>query len=186
MSYSAHKKESYMEKRANNVKRTSRLLLSILLTGVLYLSSLAAGFPDRLTDTDGAIIDLKELVSKKRVIVITIKTPECPVCQHQLIRIKEKLNVLVACNVTFLVLSPGSVDKIEKAKSNTKFPFPFIMDNNLEISKSLDLTIDEFQILPSILILNEKLEIEWEQRGRNAIFFGDPELMKILKCSSWI
>ena len=77
---------------------------------------MVAGFPDKLTDTDGAIIDLKELVSKKRVIVITIKTPECPVCQHQLIRIKEKLNVLVACNVTFLVLSPGSVDKIEKAK----------------------------------------------------------------------
>ena len=60
------------------------------------------------------------------------------------------------------------------------------MDEDLEISKSLDLIIDEKQILPSILILNEKLGIEWEQRGRNAFFFGDPELMKILKCSSWI
>ena len=99
---------------------------------------------------------------------------------------KKKMNVLVACNVTFLVLSPGSVDKIKKAKSITQFPFPFIMDTNLAISKSLNLTIDEFQILPSILILNEKLEIAWEQRGRNALFYGDPELMKILQCSSWI
>ena len=46
--------------------------------------------------------------------------------------------------------------------------------------------LSEIKILPSILILNEQLEIEWEQRGRNALFYGDPELMKILKCSSWI
>ena len=126
------------------------------------------------------------MVAKKRVVVITIKTAECQVCQRQLIRIKEKLDVLVACNVTFLVLSPSPVDKIQKAKSITTFPFPFILDNNLEISKSFNLTIDDSQLLPSILILNEKLEIAWEQRGRNALFYGDPELMKILQCSSWI
>ena len=164
----------------------NRILLSILIIASIFPSSLFAGFPDLITDIDGSIIDLKDLVSKKRVVVITIKTAECPVCQRQLIRIKEKLNELVACNVTFIVLSPGSVDKIKKAKSITKFPFPFIMDNNLEISRSLNLTIDEFQILPAILILNKKLEIEWEQRGRNSLFYGDPELMKILKCSSWI
>ena len=120
------------------------------------------------------------------MVVITLKTAECPVCQQQLIRIKDNLHEFATCNVTFLVLSPGSIDKIKKAKSITKFQFPFIMDEDLEISKSFDLIIDEKQILPSILILNEKLGIEWEQRGRNAFFFGDPELMKILKCSSWI
>ena len=164
----------------------NKIFLSLVFAIHVFPSALFAGFPEILTDIDGSIINLKELASKKRVVVITIKTAECPVCQSQLIRIKKKLNVLVACNVTFLVLSPGSVDKIQKAKSITKFPFPFIMDNNLEISKSLNLTIDEFQILPSILILNDKLEIEWEQRGRNSLFYGDPELMNILKCSSWI
>ena len=96
------------------------------------------------------------------------------------------MSELTVCNVTFIVLSPGSIDKIQKAKSKTQFPFPFIKDEDLTISKSLNLNIDENQILPSILILNNKLEIEWEQRGRNAIYFGDPELMKILSCSSWI
>ena len=163
-----------------------RILFVILLTHFFYFSSLVAGFPDIITDINGSVIDLKKMAFNKRVIIVTIKTAECPVCQHQLIRIKEKLNELVACNVTFLVLSPGPIDKIKKVKSSTKFPFPFIMDNNLEISKSLNLNIDEFQILPSILILNEKLEIEWEQRGRNSLFYGDPELMNILKCSSWI
>ena len=156
-------------------------LLIIVTTSFLF-----AGFPNVVSDIDGTIIDLKQLASEKRVVVITIKTAECPVCQQQLIRINDKLNELASCNVTFLVLSPGTINKIQKAKSNTKFPFPFIMDENLEISKSLDLIIDEKQILPSILVLNEKLEIEWAQRGRNAFFFGDSELIKILKCSSWI
>ena len=164
----------------------NRILLFILLVIYLFSSSLVAGFPEYLTDIDGYVLDLKELATKKRIVIITIKTAECPVCQHQLIRIREKLDELAACNVTFLVLSPGSVEEIRKAKAITKFPFPFIMDKELAISKSLDLVINEKQILPSILILNEKLDIEWEQRGRNAFFFGDPELMKTLRCSSWI
>ena len=164
----------------------NRLVSSIVITIFFCISTIFAGFPEKLIDTEGVIINLKELASKNRVVVITIKTPECSVCQQQLIRIKEKLHVLMSCNVTFLVLSPGSVDRINKAKSITQFPFPFIMDHNLEISKSLELAIDDSRIMPSILILNEKLEIEWEQRGRNSLFYGDPKLMKILKCSSWI
>jgi len=158
----------------------------LILLLIVTISFLLAGFPDEVTDIDGTLIDLKKLTTQKRVVVITIKTAECPVCQQQLIRINEQLHELAACNVTFLVLSPGSVEEIRKAKAITKFPFPFIMDKDLAISKSLDLVVNEKQILPSILILNEKLDIEWEQRGRNAFFFGDPELMKTLRCSSWI
>ena len=158
----------------------------LLIIALLFTESLFAGFPDLITHINGSIIDLKQIASKKRLVVITIKTAECTVCQQQLIRIKEILNKLIVCNVTFIVLSPGSIDKIKMAKSITQFPFPFIMDNNLDISKSLNLHIDDNQILPSILILNNKLEIEWEQRGRNAFHYGDPELMKVLNCSSWI
>ena len=162
-----------------------KLQLLALLT--IYLTnSLFAGFPESITAVDGSNIDLKQLASQKRLVVITMKTAECTVCQQQLIRIKKKLNELMPCNVTFIVLSPGSIDKIQKAKSITKFPFPFIMDKDLTISKSLKLNIDDNQILPSILILDDKLEIEWEQIGRNAFQFGDPELIKILDCSSWI
>jgi len=81
---------------------------------------------------------------------------------------------------------PPAIDKLQKAKELTKFPFPFIVDQDLKIARSLDLIINETQILPSILILNDKLEVEWAQRGRNALYFGDPELMKRLKCEGWI
>ena len=156
------------------------------LAGYILFSILLGGFPDIITDIDGNTINLKELTAEKTVAVITMKSPDCPVCQTQILRIIENFDKLSACNVTFLVLSPGPVEKLRSTKELTKFPFPFIVDEKLEISRSLDLLINETQILPSILILNEKLEVGWLQRGRNALYFGDSDLMKRLKCEGWI
>ncbi len=160
--------------------------LKLQLTGFLLFSILLGGFPEIITDIDGNIINLKKLTTQKTVAVITMKAPDCPVCQKQLLRIMRNFDQLSVCNVTFLVLAPGPIDELRKAKELTKFPFPFIIDHDLKIAKSLDLIINETQILPSILILNDKLEVEWAQRGRNALYFGDPELMKRLKCEGWI
>lgn len=156
--------------------------LKIQITSCFLISILLGAFPEIITDIDGDTINLKELTTQKTVAVITMKSPDCPVCQTQLLRIMQNFDKLSACNVTFLVLAPGPIDKLQKAKELTKFPFPFIVDQNLKIARLLDLIINETQILPSILILNDKLEVEWAQRGRNALYFGDPELMKSLKC----
>ena len=162
----------------------NRLIFQI--TSWLLFSFLFGGFPEIITDIDGDPIHLKELTTQKTVAVITMKAPGCRVCQTQLLRIMQNFDKLSACNVTFLVLAPGPIDKLQEAKELTKFPFPFIVDQDLKITQPLDLIINETQILPSILILNDKLEVEWAQRGRNALYFGDPELMKRLKCEGWI
>ena len=156
--------------------------LKIQITSCVLFSILLGAFPKIITDIDVNTINLKELTSQKTVAVITMKTPNCPVCQTQLLRIMQNFDKLSTCNVTFLVLAPGPIDKLQKAKELTKFPFPFIVDQDLKISRSLDLIINETQILPSILILNDKQEVEWAQRGRNALYFGDSDLMKRLKC----
>tara|TARA_B110000263_G_C15190203_1_gene455691 strand:+ start:244 stop:735 length:492 start_codon:yes stop_codon:yes gene_type:complete len=162
------------------------LVLKVQFLVMILIAYLFAGIPDVLNDIDGDTINLKELTTQKTLAVITMKGPDCPVCQTQLLRIMQNFDKLSACNVTFLVLAPGPIDKLQKAKELTKFPFPFIVDQDLKIAQSLDLIINETQILPSILILNDKLEMEWAQRGRNALYFGDPELMKRLKCEGWI
>ena len=156
------------------------------LIGYIFLNILFGGFPDSIADINGNTINLNELTTKGTVAVITMKSPDCPVCQTQILRIIENFDKLSACNVTFLVLSPGPAEKLQSAKEYTKFPFPFIVDEKLEIARSLDLLLNETQIVPSILILNEKLDVGWLQKGRNAIYFGDPELMKRLKCEGWI
>ena len=160
--------------------------LKIQFTSCVLFSILLGGFPEIITDIDGNAINLKELTTQKTVAIITMKAPDCPVCQPQLLRIMQNFDKLSACNVTFLVLAPGPIEKLQKAKELTKFQFPFIVDQDLKIARSLDLIINETQILPSILILNDKLEVEWAQRGRNALYFGDPELMKHLRCEGWI
>ena len=162
------------------------LALKVQFLVMIFIAYLFAGIPNVLNDIDGDTINLKELTTQKTVAVITMKAPDCPVCQTQILRIIQNFDKLSACNVTFLVLAPGPIDKLQKAKELTKFPFPFIVDQDLKIALSLDLIINETQILPSILILNDKLEVEWAQRGRNALYFGDPELMKRLKCEGWI
>ena len=161
-------------------------LIKLQITSCLLFSLLFGGFPEIITDIDGNTINLKELTTQKTVAVITMKAPDCPVCLTQLLRIMQNFDQLIACNVTFLVLAPGPVEKLQKTKELTKFPFPFIVDQDLKTAQSLDLIINKTQILPSILILNDKLEVEWAQRGRNALYFGDPELMKRLKCEGWI
>ena len=160
--------------------------LKIQFAGLVFFSILFGGFPEIITDIDGNPINLKELTAQKTVTIITMKAPDCPVCQTQILRIMQNFDKLSICNVTFLVLAPGPIEKLQKAKELTKFPFPFIIDQDLKIAQSLDLIINENQILPSILILNDKLEVEWAQRGRNALYFGDPELMKRLRCEGWI
>ena len=152
----------------------------------MLIGWLLAGFPELINDIDGNTINLKELAGQKTIAVITMKSSDCPVCQTQILRIMENFDKLSACNVIFLILAPEPVEKLREAKELTKFPFPFIVDNKLQIARSLDLLLNKTQILPSILILNEKLEVEWAQRGRNALYFGDPELMKRLKCEGWI
>ena len=162
------------------------LILKVQFLVMVFITYLFGGFPEIITDIDSTTINLKEITKQKTVAVITMKTPDCPVCQTQLLRIMQNFDKLSACNVTFLVLAPGPIEKLQKAKELTKFPFPFIVDQDLKIALSLDLIINDTQILPSILILNDKLEVEWAQRGRNALYFGDPELMKRLKCEGWI
>ena len=158
----------------------------IQITVFLLFSILLGRFPEIITDIEGNNINLKELAAQKTVAVITMKTPDCPVCQTQIIRIMQNFDRLAVCNVTFLALSPTPIEKLYKAKETTQFPFPFIADHDLKIARSLDLLLSETEILPSILILNEKLEVEWAQRGRNSLYFGDPKLMKRLKCEGWI
>ena len=160
--------------------------LKIQIIICVLFSILLGAFPEIITNIDGTTINLKEITTQKTVAVITMKSPDCPVCQTQLLRIMQNFDKLSACNVTFLVLAPGPIDKLQEAKELTKFPFPFIVDQDLKIARSLGLIINETQILPSILILNDKLVVEWAQRGRNAFYFGEPELMKHLKCEGWI
>ena len=95
-------------------------------------------FPATVTSSKGNDIDVAALAKAHIMIIITIKAAWCPVCQKQLLRIKDQLGDFEKCNASFLVLSPGSNEAVQEVKFNTDFPFPFIPDQNFSIAKKLD------------------------------------------------
>ena len=166
-----------------------KTLLMLVTFGLLFSANSKnepALFPSTVISSQGNKINVGKLTEASTVIIITIKSPFCPVCQAQLIRIRTQLNSFNKCNVTFLVLSPGASKEVHQVKLNTEFPFPFIPDGDLSIAKALGLLLNPQQILPSIIVLNDNLTIKWIQKGRNSIYFGDDELYDYLDCDNWI
>ena len=168
----------------------SLLRISFIIATGIFADQIADSenliFPEYVTAINGDVIDIAELAKQKTVVVVTLKATWCPVCQVQLQRIRERLGEMVVCNLTFLVLSPGPAAELEQIQERIGFPFPFIADTNLEIAKSLDLQLRDNEIIPSILVLDKNRQISWMQKGRNAFYFGDPELMDALNCEGWI
>ena len=168
------------------MKKTFPILMSFGLLFSTNLKNEAISFPSEVISSDGNEINVEKLTEGSTVIIITIKSPSCPVCQTQIIRIGKQLNTFNKCNVTFLVLSPGTSKEVHQIKLTTGFPFPFIPDDDLSIAKALGLLLNPQQILPSIIVLNDNLTINWIQKGRNNIYFGDDELYDYLDCDNWI
>ena len=145
-----------------------------------------ARFPARVMDIDGKVLDVGKLAGEKRLVVVTLKAAWCPVCREQLARIKKRLMESRACEVTYLVLSPGPVEELKAIRRGLEFPFPFIEDKGLAIADSLGLRLSKDEIQPSVFILKPDLSVGWMQNGRGTEYFGDPELFKALRCADWI
>ena len=68
--------------------------LKIQITSCFLFSILIGAFPKIITDIDGTTINLKEITEQKTVAVITMKSPGCPVCQTQILRIIQNFDKL--------------------------------------------------------------------------------------------
>ena len=168
------------------MKKTLPILMSFGLLFSANLKNEAISFPSKVISSEGNNINVGKLTEGSTVIIITIKSPSCPVCQTQLIRIGKQLDNFNKCNVTFLVLSPGTSNEVHQVNLTTGFPFPFIPYDDLSIAKALGLLLNPQQILPSIIVLNDNLTINWIQKGRNNIYFGDDKLYDYLDSDNWI
>ena len=169
---------------------TAVSLFLLLFPGVLLAEQIDiyphARFPEKVADIKGRVIDIGKLTGEKTVTVVTLKATWCPICQEQLIRLKNNLHLIDTNRVTFLVLSPGPKNDLLEIKKNTGFPYPFIEDKNLRIAKSLGLEMSEKEIIPSIFILNKNLNIRWMQRGRSGWYYGDEELLNEIGIVNWM
>lgn len=158
----------------------------IVFISMISLFQAENQFPEKIKDIYNNEIDISTIAENKTLVILTMKSPRCPVCRKQIKRLNDQLASLAICNVFFIVLAAGPEEQIRQAAKETHFPFPFVEDKNMNIAKEFDLIIGKNEILPSLIILNASLKLDWIQKGRNEFYFGDPELMKRLKCEGWI
>ena len=125
-------------------------------------------FPRTVTSVSGEEIDIDKLSANKTVVVVTLKSPTCPVCKNQLERIERNLGAFEMCNMSFLVVCPGSAD------------------TDLEIGNQMGLILKGNELYPSIFVLKSERTIRWMQKGRNYLCYGDEELKEALNCHNWI
>jgi len=159
--------------------------LSLSLALVLAAAAHAGGpvtLPATLHDVYGKSVDVTELATRHRLVVVTMKAPSCPVCRGQLERLRRELPRLRSCGATFIVLAPGPRDALRAVADATGFPYPFVEDRDLAIARAADLVLAPDQIVPAILIANQRREVVWMDRGRNASSFNDPALLTELDC----
>lgn len=168
----------------------SRLILALAVTllvvagNTLPSSGEPTSLPAQLVDVGGAVVDVTGLARSHKLFFVTLKATSCPVCHAQLKRLGEQLARLRSCDATFIVVSPGPREDIERIRSETGFPFPFVEDRDLSLADSIGLRLSATEMTPAIFAVDENREIVWTQQGRSGLYFGDPELLEYLDCAA--
>ena len=157
-----------------------------LIQPTILLSKESLTFPQSVTSVSGEEIDIEKITKSKTVVIVTLKSPNCSVCRNQLERIKRNMGAFETCNMSFLVVCPGSVNEVKTVKKESGFPFPFIADTDLEIGDQIGLVLRDNELYPSIFVLKPNRTIRWMQKGRNYLYYGDEELREALNCHNWI
>ena len=162
------------------------IFIIVLIQSIFLFGAEPIQFPQSVTSLSGEEIDVEKITKSKTVVIVTLKSPTCPVCKNQLERIKQNLGAFEMCNMSFLVVCPGNEEEVKKVKEETEFPFPFIADTNLEIGNQMGLILRDNELYPSIFVLKKDRTIRWIQKGRNYLHYGDEEVKEALNCHNWI
>ena len=162
------------------------IFFGVLIQSLFIFGDEPIQFPQTVTSVSGEEIDIDKLSASKTVVVVTMKSPTCPVCKNQLERIEQNLGAFEMCNMSFLVVCPGSINEVKSVKRESDSPFPFIADTDLEIGNQMELILRDNELYPSIFVLTKERTIRWMQKGRNYLYYGDEELKEALNCHSWI
>ncbi len=75
-------------------------------------------------------------------------------------------------------LALGATDGARADEPSLAFPSNLTTIDGTLLASSLGLRLSAQEIAPAILMLNNDLSIGWMQQGRNAVYYGDCELMK--------
>ncbi|CAG8617002.1 13066_t:CDS:2 [Dentiscutata heterogama] len=165
-----------------------------------------AVFPEVVVDLDGRSINIKELAKHHVLILITLKASWCPVCP-QLLRIlniyglqdnppetfQDPFNGSIIAKVPpedlptdayFIIICPGPADEVRRIQelyNFSKYPYPFIVDENLSLASQIELRMSRTEILPFIGHIHpETRMVSPINLGRGPGIYGHDKLLEYL------
>ncbi len=87
---------------------------------------------------DGKLINSKQLLKEKEIVVIFYRGEWCPVCNRYLSNLNDSLNFILDRNAEVLVVGPETFENTEKTKEKSKGSFVLIPDTSMQIQKDFD------------------------------------------------
>lgn len=111
-----------------------------------------------LKDVNGKLFALQTLKANE-VSVLVFLSPECPLCLHYTLPLKELENSFTGGNVKFYGVFPGkdySAETIKDYAARFQVTFPLLLDLDYKLTRALKATIT-----PEVFVLDKDLQIQY-------------------------
>lgn len=111
-----------------------------------------------LKDVNGKIFPLKNL-KENEVSVVIFLSPECPLCLHYTLPLKDLENSFAGGNVKFYGVFPGKdydAGTIKDYAARYQLTFPLLLDPDYKLTRSLKATVT-----PEVFVLDSALKTQY-------------------------
>ena len=138
-----------------------------------------------LKSVENTDVDLTELISKKRTVLVFYRGGWCPYCNAHLAALAEAEKELLALGYQIIAISPDAPASLEVTDGKEKLNYLLLSDSTGELSKAVGIAFqapenykttiakgsdgmnNSFLPVPAVFILNVNAEIEFEHIAPN-------------------
>lgn len=116
---------------------------------------------------NGEHVELAELAPGRKVAVVVMKGPWCPVCQRQLRAVSDRLHEVQDAGGAVFGLSTGDVHTNQRLVRKLGLDFPIVSDPDYRVLEKLGMWLPRREYaMPGVIFLDEHGQIESIHRGR--------------------
>lgn len=137
----------------------------------LFINSKAPNF--KAKDQNGKEVELKNLLTKGKVVLIFYRGHWCPYCNMFLKKLEDSLQLIKDKKATVVAITAELPENISKTIEKTKADYPIIYDEDLKIMKAYDV---EFEVPENVLTRyrNSGIKIDENNGKKNGNFLPVP------------
>jgi peroxiredoxin len=137
----------------------------------LFINSKAPNF--KAKDQNGKEVELKNLLTKGKVVLIFYRGHWCPYCNMFLKKLEDSLQLIKDKKATVVAITAELPENISITIEKTKADYPIIYDEDLKIMKAYDV---EFEVPENVLTRyrNSGIKIDENNGKKNGNFLPVP------------